>query len=169
MKRRIQEAYQVLEQKFPPWLVATAKIRGFSAWNIPLLFSVSPTIVELNDAESVVRIPLNRWTKNHHGSMYFGALAIGADSAVGILAVHHMDKVGAKISLIFKDFQASFLKRAEKDVEFVCEQGKQIAGLIKKVSASSERHNLPIKCFARCKGSSEPVAEFTLTLSLKKK
>ena len=76
------------------------------------------------DEESVeIKIPLKRRTKNHLGSMYLGALSVGADITSGILALETIKSADKKISLVFKDFKANFFKRAEGDVHFVCKEG----------------------------------------------
>lgn len=167
MKEILQEAFRALPASFR----ATAMLRGFGLLKVPLLFSVRPNVEEINDRRVVVKIPLNRWTKNHLGSMYFGSLAIGADCVVGLMAVHHIDKRGDdKVQLSFKDFKANFLLRPEEDVLFICEEGEKVERLVEKVLSSGERQNLPVKAYAALKSKPlAPVAEFELTLSLKKK
>jgi acyl-coenzyme A thioesterase PaaI-like protein len=132
---------------------------------IPLLFVVTPTVVEVNEDRCRIKVPLNRMTRNHLGSMYFGALCIGADTAGAYLAYRNTIKTG--VSLIFKDFQAQFLKRPEGDVIFTCEEGKKIADLVEKARTTDTRHSTPIKITATV--NDDVVAEFQLTLSLKKK
>jgi len=150
----------------------TFGMRLFGWLKIPLLASVHPSVVELTDTRCVVRIPLRRWTKNHLGSMYFGALAIGADCAGGLLAMDQIKRSGQAVSLVFKTFQATFLKRPEADVYFICEEGAAIRDQVRRTLASEERITEPMHIQAAVKlpdGSFEPVAEFTLELSLKRK
>ncbi len=148
----------------------TAFLRGFGLFKIPMLFFISPTVVELDDHRCVVKVPLIRRTRNHLRSMYFGALAAGADCAGGLMAMRLIEKEGGGVSLIFKDFHAEFLKRAEGDVYFSNEQGEEIRALVKQAMESPERVNLPVQIVATVPtNGSEPVARFTLTLSLKKK
>src|SRR4051794_40679439 len=88
-------------------LRATAKLRVVGLFKVPVLFFLSPSVVEFNDYRCVVKIPLTRRSKNHLGSMYFGALAAGADAAGGLIAWKLGDEFaakGRKISLVFKDF-----------------------------------------------------------------
>jgi len=153
-------------------LKQTYGMRLFGWLKIPLLASVRPSVVELTEARCVVRIPLRRWTKNHLGSMYFGALAIGADCAGGLLAMDQIKRSGHEVSLIFKAFQASFLKRPEADVYFICEEGTAIRDQVRRALASEERITEPMHIQAAVKlpdGTFEPVAEFTLELSLKRR
>jgi len=71
--------------------------------------------------------------------------------------------------LIFKDFNIQFHKRAEGKVEFITEDGARVAALVKKAITGGKRIDAPIRGRAMVKGLTEPVATFTLTLSLKRK
>jgi acyl-coenzyme A thioesterase PaaI-like protein len=147
-------------------------MRLFGWLKIPLLASVHPAVVELSETRCVVRVPLRRWTRNHLGSMYFGALAIGADCAGGLLAMDQIKRSGGRVSLVFKSFQATFLKRPERDVYFICEDGEAIRDQVRRTLASEERITEPMAIQAAVKaadGSFEPVATFILELSLKRK
>ena len=148
----------------------TFSLRWIGLTKIPLLFYVGVSVVEISPERMVVRIPLRRRTKNHLGSMYFGALCIGADCAPGAFAMYLIRKQPARISMVFKDFQAEFLKRAEGDVDFCCAQGKEIAELVAQAAASDERVERQVEVIATVPSlSDEPVARFKLTLSLKKR
>lgn len=149
----------------------TFRLRLMGWLRIPLLASVRPSIVELDDRHCVVKVPLRRFTKNHLGSMYFGALAVGADVAGGLLAVERIRYRQAGLALVFKAFQANFLKRPEGDVYFTCEEGPLIDELVERALATGERHTAPVRVLGAVRaadGTFEPVAEFTLELSLKK-
>ncbi len=146
-------------------------MRLFAWWKIPLLAAARPIIEELSDERCVVRIKLRRKTKNHLGSMYFGTLAIGADCAGGLIAVEQIRRKKAKVSLVFKAFQAQFLKRPESDVYFICEEGAKIRTQVDQALAGDERVTEPVNITANVKlpdGTLEPVATFVLELSLKK-
>lgn len=162
-----KKVYQFL----PESIRDTALVRMFGFLKVPLLFWISPTVIELSDERTVVKIPLNRKTKNHLNSMYFGVLAAGADCAGGLAAMKMIITSGQEVSLAFKEFHAEFLKRAEGDTYFTCVQGVEIKKFVEMVLASDERHNMPVEIIATCpdKFQDEPVAKFTLTLSLRKK
>ncbi len=153
-------------------LVDTLKLRALGFLKIPMIFFVSPTVVEINDRRCVIKVPLTRRTKNHWGSMYFGALSVGADCAGGLMAWRLGDqRHKGKVSLIFKDFRAEFLKRPEGDTYFTCEDGEAIQVAIQETMQSGERKNIPVHITATVpsKLGEEPVARFVLTLSLKSK
>ncbi len=148
----------------------TFRLRLFGMAKVPLLGWCLPAVTQLDDEACRVLIPLRRRTRNHLGSMYFGTLCVGADCAGGLIAYRLIEKSGKPISLIFKDFKAEFLKRAEGDVEFTCTQGREIAAFVQEVVQSPERREMTVLVQARVPQSAQPeevVARFELTLSLK--
>lgn len=153
-------------------LSATFKLKIFGLLKIPLLFAVNPKVRTLNAQVCEVEIGLNYFTKNHLGSMYFGALAIGADAVVAIHALNIAEKFKekAKIVPVFKSLEADFLRRAETDVIFSCEEGAAIEAMVNEALKTGERVTGPIGVKAYSKSdSSEVFATFTLGLSLKAK
>ncbi|MFA6120079.1 MAG: DUF4442 domain-containing protein [Sideroxydans sp.] len=148
----------------------TISLRWFGLTKIPVLFYFGVSVTEISKERMVVRIPLRRRTKNHLGSMYFGALCAGADCAAGAFAMHLIKQQPKSVSLVFKDFNAEFLKRAEGDVDFCCDQGKEIAELVAQAVASEERVERQLDVIATVPSlSDEVVARFKLTLSLKRR
>lgn len=148
----------------------TLGLRLTGMLKIPLLGSVRPSVVEWGEDRCVIRVPLRRWTRNHFNSMYFGALAIGADCAGGIMAVELIRQRKAKVSLIFKSFHAEFIKRPESDVFFICDEGARIRDLLDRVLATDQRlaEMIPLTAAVRTPDGYEPVARFQLELSLKR-
>ena len=148
----------------------TRLIQLFGITKVPMIWYCRPKVIEHTDEKIEIKIPLKRKTKNHLGSMYFGVLAVGADITGGFLAMDPIQESGRKINLIFKDFKADFLKRPEGDVHFTCNDGLAVKELVDRVSKSSDRHNFKLSIEASVPSiSSEVVAKFELTLSLKDK
>ncbi|MBU6153315.1 MAG: DUF4442 domain-containing protein [Bdellovibrionales bacterium] len=150
----------------------TIFLRAFSFAKIPLLFAAGPKVVSLDDHTCVISLPFKRRNLNHLGSMYFGALCIGADAAGGLIAAKKLRELkSGKGSLIFKDFTAKFLKRPEGETHFTCRVGDEICKAVERAAATGERVDLPVPVTATVPSISgdEPVAEFILTLSLKVK
>lgn len=146
-------------------------IRFFGLMKIPLISYVKPSVVEIGEEKIVVKIPFRRRNRNHLNSMYFGVLCVGADCTGGLLAMKYIEEQPQRIALVFKDFQAEFLKRAEDDTFFVCEQGREISALVDLASRSEERQEMAVNVTAAVptKFGDEPVAKFTMTLSLKRR
>lgn len=151
-------------------LKATAQLWAFGILKIPVLFFLKPRVLQVDIEKTEVMIKLNRKTKNHLGSMYFGVLAAGADVAGGLLAYRLVQEKGLDVSLAFKEFEAKFHKRAEGDTHFICTQGKEIEKFVDEVLSQEERKNrwVEIEAFS-APDFVEPVASFRLLLSLKKK
>lgn len=103
--------------------------------------------------------------------MYFGALCTGADAAAAMPALEAVRASGATWSILFKDMQAQFLKRAEGDVHFTFTQGRELGALLARAGVSGERENMSISIPATVPKLSgdDPVALFTLTLSVRRK
>lgn len=140
------------------------------AWTkIPLIGFCSPRVIEAGDQRTVLKVPLNYRTKNHLGAMYFGALAIGAELSIAMLAVKKIQESGQRIDFLFKDFKAEFLKRAEGDVLFICDQAQTVVEQINEAKNSTERINRTMTAYAIVPSVSETekVATFELTLSVK--
>jgi acyl-coenzyme A thioesterase PaaI-like protein len=142
------------------------------AWSkIPLIGFCSPRVLESDGQRTVLKIPFGFRTKNHLGAMYFGALAIGAELCIAMLAVKKIQESGLRIDFLFKDFKAEFLKRAEGDVHFVCEEAQVVIDQIDESKTSLERINRTMTAYAIVPSVNpdEKVATFTLTLSVKRR
>jgi acyl-coenzyme A thioesterase PaaI-like protein len=138
---------------------------------IPALAWCSPVVERLDDEACDVRIPLGWRTKNHLGSMYVGVLCAGADLASGLHAFRLIRTRYPDVKLVFADLRADFLKRADGDVVFHGGQGLEVAAAMEKAVATGERVTIPVQITATVpsKYGEEPVARFTLGLSLKNK
>ncbi len=138
---------------------------------IPLVLFLGPRVLELDDAGCAVQISLGYRSRNHVGSMYFGALHAGADLASGLNAMRLIQSRHRRVQLIFKDAHAEFLKRADGDVVFRTRDGVRIRGAVEEADLTGERVTIPVGVTATVpkKYGDEPVARFTLGLSVKRK
>ena len=143
----------------------------FGLTKVRMIGYCRPRVVNVCDTEVVLSIPLNRRTRNHVGSMYIGAMTVGVDFVTGLTATISIKKSKKNIVLIFKDLKSSFIKRAEGETFFTCNHTKEIEAAVKKVVDSKKRVNIEVPIIATVpeKFGDEPVAEFTITLSMKEK
>ncbi len=150
-------------------LKETAFLRLISL-RIPSLLFLGPRVLELDDEGCAVKIPLDFRTKNHLGSVYVGVLCAGADLASGLNAAWLIFRKHRKVKLSFKDLNAQFLKRADGDVVFRSRDGARVREAIEQADATGERVTIPIEVVATVpkKYGEEPVARFTMGLSLKR-
>ena len=137
-----------------------------SLFKIPMIGFVRPRLMAIDDEHVLIRIRLNRRTKNHLGSMYFGALSVGADLAG---AIHSMYFTGGKgMSMSFKSMHAEFLKRAEGTVFFESNDGMVIRAMIDESRQSGERIHRKVEVNAKNERGEE-VAIFHMEISIKMK
>ena len=97
--------------------------------------------------------------------MYFGALSVGADFTAGLLVMRIIKNNNSNARLLFKNFEANFVKRADSGVSFSCSDHKVIEDAVLKNLKIRERVNFKIRvqAIADC----DKVADFTLTTSIK--
>ena len=141
----------------------------FGHFKVAMIGYLKPRLIKLTDSDIVICLPLRRRSRNHLNSMYFGALAVGADLAGGLHGFYHAERAQCKVSLAFKSFKAQFLKRPESNVYFVCTEGNTVRTMVEDSKASGERINklINIKAYTNYQTEPEEVADFILELSLK--
>jgi hypothetical protein len=150
-------------------LKMNAFLRFYTFAKIPLIWWIRPSVVEVSSERSVLKIPLSRRTRNHLHSMYFGAMAIGAEVCVALKAVKTIVDSKKPVDYVFKDFKADFLKRAEGDVHFIFEDAKAVEDLTALAISSGERQSQTFHGYAvvPSKDPNEKVLTFAVTLSMK--
>jgi hypothetical protein len=137
---------------------------------IPMILFATPRVLALDADGCDLEIPLTWRTRNRLiGAMYFGALCVGADLAGGLPAAKIMLARYPGMKLVFADMKAEFLKRADGDVVFRNRDGRRIAEAVERAGTTGERVTIPLEIVATVprKYGEEPVARFTMSLSLK--
>jgi hypothetical protein len=135
---------------------------------IPMIHFVRPKLMSVDQESLTIKIPFRRRTRNHLNSMYFGALAVGADLAAGYHVYCLAEHQNTSISLAFKSTQSQFLKRPESDVFFYSNSGKEIRDQILKALESQERINFFVEVKAQ-NTQNEDVALFAMEVSIRAK
>ena len=143
----------------------------FGLTQVRLIHYCRPQVIDVTTEGVRLAMSLNRRTRNHVRSMYIGSMVVGVDMVTGFTAMLKIRESKRNVILIFKDLKANFLKRAEGDVHFICKEGKFIESAVEETLRTGERVNLPVPVIATVpdKFGNEPVAEFTITLSMKEK
>jgi len=135
-------------------------------FKIPMLGYVGVKLMDINETSVKVGIKLKRRTKNHLNSMYFGALAVGADVAGGIHAFYFATIHQKNVSFAFKGMNCEFIKRAESDCIFISEDGNKVENAILKSIQTGDRVNETTKVNAY-NTDNELVATFEMIVSVK--
>lgn len=152
-------------------LKETALLRLLSL-RIPTLFFLGPRVVELDEEGCAIEIRLGWRSRNSLiGAMYLGALCAGADLAAGYPAARLALARHRRIRFVFGDLQAEFLKRADGDVLFRSRDGRRVAEAMRQADETGERVTIPVQVIATvpARYGDEPVARFTLSLSLRRR
>ena len=152
----------------------TAFVQMYGWMKIPLVAFVSPKVRAFDEQKCVLEIPLNMRTKNHLGSMYFGAMAIGAELSIAVAAVLAIQESKQKIDFVFKDFDAKFLKRGDGHVHFVSMEVAEVKKMIRDSAGVADRVERKFKGFAYVPGPDKippeqavHVMDYELTLSVR--
>ena len=137
-----------------------------SKFKIPMIGYTGLKLLDIDDNTSKVQIRLKRRTKNHLNSMYFGALAVGADVAGGIHAFYFANKYAKKVAFAFKGITCEFLKRAESDCIFISKDGGKVEKAILLSIQTKERVN-ETTIVSVYNNLNELVATFEMIISVK--
>lgn len=149
----------------------TALVQLVGLARLPMVFFVGPRVLELDDAGCVVEIPLGYRTRNHLGCLYIAALTVGADLAGGLNAMDAIRRHHPRVSLVFKEFRAGYLRRCEGNTVFRSRAGAAIRAAVARADETGERVPLSVDITATVpsKLGDEPVARFTMGLSLRRR
>lgn len=143
-------------------------LKIYTLVKLPLISFINPKVIKLTESQCQVRIPLGYRTRNHLKVMYFGALAVGAELSIAIKAVEVIKASGKRVDFLFKDFKAEFLKRADGDVVFHCDEAQEVQRLIDGALTTSDRRERTFVGYATVPSKGpEPVMKYHLTLSVK--
>lgn len=150
-------------------LKLTAFVNLYGLIKIPLVLFVNPRVIENSEKKFVMKIPLTYRTKNHLNSMYFGAMGIGAELSVAAPAVIAITESKQKIDFVFKEYSAKYLKRAEGDVHFVCDEAAAVTQLIEEAKSNPERIERKFTGYAVVPkvNETDPVMTYEITLSVR--
>jgi hypothetical protein len=152
-------------------LKETAMLTVLGITKIPMLAFLTPRVMRVDESGCEVKIPLSYRSKNHMGSMYFGALSCGADLAGGLNAAMAIREKYKGVQLIFKDVKGEFLKRPDGDVHFTSSAGREVLEALDTTTRTGERITVPVNVVVTVpqKYGDEAVARYVVGLSLKMK
>lgn len=95
-------------------------------------------IKDIEPEACTIILPFKKRNLNPFKSMYFAAQIAAAELSTGLLLLVALDGK-PKISMLVKDLQAKFMKKAVTDLIFVCKDGKAIEGAINQAIETGEK------------------------------
>jgi len=103
---------------------------------IPLAGGLGIRVEELSSARAVATLPLKRRTRNHVGSVYFGAQMTLAELTMGLLLFKLYPP--GPYGMLVKRVEADFHSKAKGRLTATCEPSAEVLGLLAAVEASSD-------------------------------
>ncbi len=103
---------------------------------IPLAGGLGIRVEEVGGARAVATLPLKRRTRNHVGSVYFGAQMTLAELTMGLLLFKLYPP--GPYGMLVKRVEADFLAKAKGRLRAVCELPPKVAAELAKVETSPE-------------------------------
>jgi len=150
-------------------IMQRSQYEQFLKQNVPMIDFTQLNIMQIDESKCIIKVPFTPQNKNHVNSMYFGAITIGTEVSAGILAYHYLDLYGLEPLLVFKDISGDFLRRAEGDVYFICEDAQIISAAIKEMIETKGRINVTAKVIGVTDLGKldEKISDFKITISIK--
>ena len=136
--------------------------------NLPMGYLAGLRIRELSTKSSLVTIPYKYLTKNPFKSMYFACLAMAAEMASGAISMALLFKTEPKVSMLVRNIEGEFTKKAVGLISFRCNDGEAIQKAVEETKATGEG----VTVTATSTGTDETgdvVAVFKVTWSFKAK
>lgn len=108
--------------------------------NIRLISYVGVRIIKADKEATIVRLKVNRRTKNHLQSMYMGAQVIGAEIGPIFYAIKYCELNDLKINSEYTSVKAEFLKKTRsKYVYFYFPQAQLVEQALLNAQKTNER------------------------------
>lgn len=143
-------------------------MRLFMLTKLPSAFFWGFRVRSCTHLRCEVSIPYNWFTQNPFRSTYFAAQCGAAEMSTGLLAITALQGRGA-ISMLVRNIEAEFLKKATRRVVFTCEQGQDIIDAVQSAIDSGEGREVSVSSVGVQEGDNLIVAKVTITWSFKVK
>ncbi|MBS1948297.1 MAG: DUF4442 domain-containing protein [Bacteroidetes bacterium] len=142
--------------------------RMFLFMKLPSAFFSGVRLKAINEETCTVSVPYKWFSQNPFRSTYFACLAMAAEMSTGVLCLMHIYKKTPSVSMLVIKMEADYFKKATGTTIFSCSEGNEIQQTIEKTINSGEAQAIKVKSVGTNEAG-EPVAEFSITWSFKKK
>ena len=145
-----------------------SKFNTFLFFKLPSAFLCGVRVKSIDNMQCVVSVK-HRWiNQNPFNSMYFAVQAMAAELSTGALLIDQIRNSGQSISMLVANNKGNFSKKATGRINFVCNDGEQIANAIKNTLETGEGQTFWMKAI----GTNEQgvqVSEMDFEWSIRKK
>jgi len=143
------------------------KFFGFMLFRLPSLLFWGIRVKNMDNDHCQIHIPFNWRTKNPFKSIYFAALSGAAELSTGLLVQKNVFENGT-FSMLVVESIANFHKKADTDIVFSCDQGREVNAFFATLDKPNASGTLLLTSVGRNKNN-QIVAEFKFKWSLKRK
>lgn len=143
------------------------KLQLYFLKNLPSAWWWGFRIKSATTQRTEVTIPYNWRTQNPFQSIYFAALAGAGELSTGILA--NLARIsGGNISMLVLEQRAEFVKKANAEITFTCEDGARVFETVKAAIDTQQPQTITMLGTGR-NPQSEVVARIYITWTFKKR
>ncbi len=144
------------------------KFRLFLLAKLPAAFFCGVRVASAGEERCTVTVPYKWMSQNPFRSTYFACLAMAAEMSTGLLGMAQIYKRQPGVSMLVRNIEGEFMKKATGKTIFVCEDGALIRQLVEESIATGESRSVRTKSTGT-NSDGEVVAVFYITWSFKAK
>ena len=135
--------------------------------NLPTAFWWGLRVVSCSPYRTIIKIPYSWRTQNPFRSIYFAALAGAGELSSGLMAGLIIRNT-MKVSMLVTNIKVDFIKKANSETLFTCDEGIKIIEGVEKTIETGEPVEVTLNSTGVRKDGVE-VARFQITWSFKRK
>ena len=133
----------------------------------PMLYLTNPLVLEANEKQTRIMIPLTWFTKNSWNTMFFAAIAAGVDLTGGFYSFSLAEK--NNLGVLYKDVSIEFKRRVDGPLTLVATENAAVKAACEEAAKTGQRVNVPVSVVGFCEEKlKQPVVSARATLSIKK-
>ena len=114
------------------------KLNTYTFFKLPAAFWSGVRVKSISAETCMVSVKLGWFNQNPFKSIYFAVQAMAAEFTTGALVMFHIKASKQNISMLVAQNKAVFTKKATGKINFICNQGNEIADCIEKAIQTNE-------------------------------
>jgi len=142
------------------------KLNTFLMFKLPSAYITGVRTKYLDDDKCIVSVK-HRWiNQNPFKSLFWAVQGMAAELTTGALIIKKINETDKDIAMLLVKNNASYSKKATGRINFECNEGKLIDGVIEKAIESGEGQTVTLSVIGRNNDNIE-VSRFSFTWSMK--
>ena len=129
--------WKMTKQTFLRFANSSWRMRFFLLWKLPAAWFMGIGVRFCDEQRCVVRQPYGWRSQNPFRSTYFAAQCAAAELSTGLLAMAALQGE-VPVSMLVIQIEASFLKKADQQLLFTCEEGPLMQDVVRQAIETGE-------------------------------